>query len=153
MQYDPPKRSYSLQDNSALKIDDACSFESWNPLSDYTTLTTETVFYSETTVPTLEYSEGCSSRCLLKCVPWRQKRHVPSKHWYQHIRVRGVIETILWISVYVWLYIPYGTWPLLIFLIYTQSAGLLGTGICQSQGRYLRTEQHKHKHPVWHAVA
>jgi hypothetical protein len=31
------------------------------------------------------------------------------------------------------------------FLIYTQSVGLLGRGISPSQGRYLRTEQHKHR--------
>jgi hypothetical protein len=31
------------------------------------------------------------------------------------------------------------------FLIYTQSAGLLGRGISPSQGRYLYTEQHKHR--------
>jgi hypothetical protein len=31
------------------------------------------------------------------------------------------------------------------FLIYTQSVGLLGRGISQSQGRYLITEQHKHR--------
>jgi hypothetical protein len=30
-------------------------------------------------------------------------------------------------------------------LIYTQSVGLLGRGISPSQGRYLQTEQHKHK--------
>jgi hypothetical protein len=38
------------------------------------------------------------------------------------------------------------------FLIYTQSAGLLGRGISPSQGRYLHTEQHNyritsHRHP------
>jgi hypothetical protein len=38
------------------------------------------------------------------------------------------------------------------FLIYTKSVGLLGRGITPSQGRYLRTEQHKyrintHRHP------
>jgi hypothetical protein len=32
-----------------------------------------------------------------------------------------------------------------IFLIPTQSAGLLGGGISPSQGLYLHTEQHKHK--------
>jgi hypothetical protein len=31
------------------------------------------------------------------------------------------------------------------FLIYTQSVGLLGRGISPSQGRYLHTEQHKHR--------
>jgi hypothetical protein len=31
------------------------------------------------------------------------------------------------------------------FLIYTQSVGLLGRGISQSQGRYLHEEQHKHR--------
>jgi hypothetical protein len=31
------------------------------------------------------------------------------------------------------------------FLIYTQSVGLLGRGISQSQGRYLHTEQHNHR--------
>jgi hypothetical protein len=31
------------------------------------------------------------------------------------------------------------------FLIYTQSVGLLGLGISPSQGRYLHTEQHKHR--------
>jgi hypothetical protein len=30
-------------------------------------------------------------------------------------------------------------------LVYTQSVGLLGRGISASQGRYLRTEQHKHR--------
>jgi hypothetical protein len=31
------------------------------------------------------------------------------------------------------------------FLTYTQSVGLLGQGISPSQGRYLHTEQHKHR--------
>jgi hypothetical protein len=31
------------------------------------------------------------------------------------------------------------------FVIYTQSAGLLGLGISQSQGLYLHTGQHKHR--------
>jgi hypothetical protein len=31
------------------------------------------------------------------------------------------------------------------FLIYTQLVGLLGRGISPSQGRYLHTEQHKHR--------
>jgi hypothetical protein len=31
------------------------------------------------------------------------------------------------------------------FLIYTQSVGLLGPGISLLQGRYLHTEQHKHR--------
>jgi hypothetical protein len=31
------------------------------------------------------------------------------------------------------------------FLIYTQSVGLLGREISPSQGRYLQTEQHKHR--------
>jgi hypothetical protein len=31
------------------------------------------------------------------------------------------------------------------FLIYIQSLGLLGRGIIPSQGRYLHTEQHKHR--------
>jgi hypothetical protein len=31
------------------------------------------------------------------------------------------------------------------FLIYTQSVGLLGWGMCLSQGRYLHTDQHTHR--------
>jgi hypothetical protein len=31
------------------------------------------------------------------------------------------------------------------FLIYSQSAGLLGRGMSPSQGRYLHPEQHKHR--------
>jgi hypothetical protein len=31
------------------------------------------------------------------------------------------------------------------FLMYTQSVGLLGRGISPSQGRYLHTEQHRHR--------
>jgi hypothetical protein len=31
------------------------------------------------------------------------------------------------------------------FLIHTQSVGLLGRGISPSQGRYLHTEEHKHR--------
>jgi hypothetical protein len=38
-----------------------------------------------------------------------------------------------------------GPWPLFSFLIYTQSVGLLGLGISLSQGRYLHTEQHRHR--------
>jgi hypothetical protein len=33
------------------------------------------------------------------------------------------------------------------FLIHTQSVGLLGRGISPSQGRYLHTKQHEHRHP------
>jgi polyferredoxin len=37
-------------------------------------------------------------------------------------------------------------WPLFQFLnLFTPSVGLLGRGIRPSQGRYLHTEQHKHK--------
>jgi hypothetical protein len=39
-------------------------------------------------------------------------------------------------------------WALAAFSVswsYTQSVGLLGHGICPSQGRYLHTEQHKHR--------
>jgi hypothetical protein len=39
-----------------------------------------------------------------------------------------------------------GPWPLLQFLgHFTQSVGLLGRGISPLQGRYLHTEQHKHR--------
>jgi hypothetical protein len=31
------------------------------------------------------------------------------------------------------------------FLVHTQSVGLLGREICQSLGRYLHTEQHRHR--------
>jgi hypothetical protein len=39
------------------------------------------------------------------------------------------------ISIYLWLYIPCGTSLFFSFLISTQSVGLLGPGISQSQGR------------------
>jgi hypothetical protein len=39
-----------------------------------------------------------------------------------------------------------GPWPLFSFVIFfTQSVGLLGRGISPPQGRYLHTEQHKHR--------
>jgi hypothetical protein len=39
-----------------------------------------------------------------------------------------------------------GPWPLLQFRdLFTQTVGLLGRVISSSQGRYLRTEQHKHR--------
>jgi hypothetical protein len=52
------------------------------------------------------------------------------------------------LSIYLWLCSPcIGHLPLLQFLnsIYVQSVGLLGQGISQSQGRYLHTEQNKHR--------
>jgi hypothetical protein len=55
-------------------------------------------------------------------------------------------------SISLWLYSPYGPWPVYEFLNLTQLVGLLGRGISPSQGRYLHTEQHKyiinaHRHP------
>jgi hypothetical protein len=45
-----------------------------------------------------------------------------------------------------WLYSLFvGPWPLFQFLNPTQSVELLGRGISPSQGRYLHTEQHKHR--------
>jgi hypothetical protein len=44
------------------------------------------------------------------------------------------------LSIYLWLYSPYGPSPIFSFLIHTQSVGLLGRGISPSQGRYLHTE-------------
>jgi hypothetical protein len=39
-----------------------------------------------------------------------------------------------------------GPWPLFQFLdLFTQSVGLLGRGISPSKGRYMHTEQHKHR--------
>jgi hypothetical protein len=47
-------------------------------------------------------------------------------------------------EIYLWLYNPCVPWPRN-FLIYAQSVGLLGRGISPSQGRYINTEQHKHR--------
>jgi hypothetical protein len=48
------------------------------------------------------------------------------------------------LSIYLWLYSPCVPWPLFQFLnLYT--VRLLGRGISPSQGRYLHTEQHKHR--------
>jgi hypothetical protein len=44
-----------------------------------------------------------------------------------------------------WLYSPRGPWSLISLLIYSQLVGLLGRVISPSQGRYLNTEQHKHR--------
>jgi hypothetical protein len=44
-----------------------------------------------------------------------------------------------------WLYGPLDLGRFFSFLIYTQSVGLLGRGISPSQGRYLHTDQHKHR--------
>jgi hypothetical protein len=51
----------------------------------------------------------------------------------------------IYLLFHLWLYSPWGPWPLFSFLIYTQSVGLLGRGMRPSQGRYLYTEQHKHR--------
>jgi hypothetical protein len=41
---------------------------------------------------------------------------------------------------------PFGSWPLIRLLSsFTQTVGLLGRGISPPQGRYLHTEQHKHR--------
>jgi hypothetical protein len=45
----------------------------------------------------------------------------------------------------VWLYSPLDPGRFFSILIYTQTVGLLGRGISPSQGRYLHTEQHKHR--------
>jgi hypothetical protein len=42
-------------------------------------------------------------------------------------------------------YSPLDLGPFFSFLMYTQSVGLLGRGISQSQGRNLHTEQHRHR--------
>jgi hypothetical protein len=53
--------------------------------------------------------------------------------------------SILFYSILLWLYSPLlGLGRFFSFLIYTQSVGLLGRGISQSQGCYLHAEQHKH---------
>jgi hypothetical protein len=58
----------------------------------------------------------------------------------------------IYISIYLSIYLsnslePFvGPRPLFQFLsLFTQSTGLLGRGISQSQGRYLHTDQHKHR--------
>jgi hypothetical protein len=51
------------------------------------------------------------------------------------------------VSIYLWLYRAL-CWFLSNFSVswsFTQSEGILGRGISQSQGRYLHTEQHKHR--------
>jgi hypothetical protein len=53
---------------------------------------------------------------------------------------------VLYLCICVWLYCPLsGPSRFFSFLLYTQSVGLLGWGISPSQGRYLHTEQHKHR--------
>jgi hypothetical protein len=49
-------------------------------------------------------------------------------------------------TIYLSLYNPFfGYWSIFQFLNIIQSVGLLGRGISPSQGRYLYTEQHKHR--------
>jgi hypothetical protein len=75
--------------------------------------------------------------------------------------VRLINATVIWrplqikpsvpiyVSIYLWLCSP--LLVLAAFSVswsYTQSVGLLGRGISPSQGRYLHTEQHKHKTSV-----
>jgi hypothetical protein len=63
-----------------------------------------------------------------------------------HNSGKYIIYNFLHTYVYLWLYSPCGPWPLFFsFLIYTHSVGFLGRGISPSQGRYLHTEQHKHR--------
>jgi hypothetical protein len=50
---------------------------------------------------------------------------------------------LIYLSIYLWLYSP--LLGLQFLYSYTQSVGLLGRGISPSQGRYIHTEQHKHR--------
>jgi hypothetical protein len=63
-----------------------------------------------------------------------------------HHQVRYINYSKIYLSLYIWFYSPLlDLGRFFSFLIYTQSVGLLGGGISQSQGRYIHTEQHKHR--------
>jgi hypothetical protein len=85
-----------------------------------------------------------------------------AKHYFSHERVwkrlhgailleklRMALLLKQFLAIYIYLSMalqPFvGPWPLFSFLIYTQSVRLLGRVISPSQGRYLNTEQHKHR--------
>jgi hypothetical protein len=67
-----------------------------------------------------------------------------------HAGYKRLVREYVYICLSIYLYI-YGSTALVdlgrffSFLIYTQLIGLLGRGISPSQGRYLHTEQHKHR--------
>jgi hypothetical protein len=74
-------------------------------------------------------------------VIWRVECALPLGHWH----LSTGLQRPHCCASYLWLYSPRGLGSFFSFLFYIQSVGLLGRRISPSQGRYLHTEQHKHR--------
>jgi hypothetical protein len=81
--------------------------------------------------------------------PHRNSRIPPHRHLKNFYET--AIYNVAWhaavtsLCVSIWFYSPMDPGCFSRFSIYTQSVELLGRGISPSQGRYLHTEQHKHR--------
>jgi hypothetical protein len=81
--------------------------------------------------------------CLLECDTLYFGRQIPD---YTHnIPENTFMVTAVSLSHPLWFYGPFGPWPLFSFLILYTVCRIPWKGISASQGRYLHTEQHKHK--------
>jgi hypothetical protein len=85
----------------------------------------------------------------------KRTEHFPNRIWWAPesikiwwlslcLSVRPSVRLSIYLSIY-GCTAPVDLGRFFSFLIYTESIGLLGRGISPSQGRYLHTEQHKHK--------